>query len=155
MSSDSASARTKCDGETPAGGDRIQNIITQLQQLEEIRQQLENEPLAPPGAWIHEYNVRKFYPSSKTTHTYTYAKWQANEPIFLRNPKKYGHKSKSKFTKHQHIGRVWSSTNLGIEPEVLEAYEQLENRKKLDAIDAAISQLETTLATVMPLVVKK
>ena len=65
--------------------------------------------IAPAGAWIHEYEVVRCYPSG-TVATYQYAKRQATEPIFKRNPKKRGRSLKQgkdpEFSCHQHIGRV-------------------------------------------------
>ncbi|MHC5731365.1 MAG: hypothetical protein ACYTXY_46220, partial [Nostoc sp.] len=95
--------------------DRVDQIIEKLHQLKEIRQQLVNEPMSPPGVWIHQYEVCKRYKKGGDIYTYTYAKWQSVEPIFNRNPKprlksivKRG--KNPKMTCHQHIGRVNSST---------------------------------------------
>ncbi|QLE46630.1 hypothetical protein FD723_41220 (plasmid) [Nostoc sp. C052] len=116
--------------------DRIEEIIEKLHQLKEIRQQLVNEPMSVPGAWIHQYEVRKQYKKDGEVYWYVYAKWQANEPIFKRNPKarlkgivKRG--KNPEYTCHQHIGRVGSSTGLGTDPEVTEAYQEWENRKQI------------------------
>ncbi|WP_375449115.1 hypothetical protein [uncultured Nostoc sp.] len=109
-----------------AMSDRIDQIIEKLHQLKEIRQQLINAPMSEPGAWIHQYEVRKQYKKGGEIYWYVYAKWQANEPIFKRNPKarlkgivKRG--KNPEYTCHQHIGRVSSSTGLGTDPEVAEA----------------------------------
>jgi len=89
------------------------------------------------------------YPSGKT-ETYVYAKWQAHEPIFKRNPKKGGRSPQPgkdpKFTCHQHIGRVGSTTGLGIEPEVELAYQEWRNRKKLEAIETALKEIQAILS---------
>jgi CMP-N-acetylneuraminic acid synthetase len=135
--------------------DRIDQIIEKLQQLKEIRQQLVDEAMSPPGAWIHQYEVRKQYKKDGEIYWYVYAKWQANEPIFKRNPKqrlkgivKRG--KNSEYTCHQHIGRVGSSTGLSTDKEVEEAYQEWANRKRLDAIDTAIEEIENALKKVMP-----
>lgn len=136
-------------------GDRFDQIIKRLQQLKEIRQQLVNEPMSEPGVWIHQYEVRKQYKKGGEVYWYVYAKWQANEPIFKRNPKarlkgivKRG--KNPEYTCHQHIGRVSSSTGLGTDPLVTEAYREWENRKQLDAIDKALDEIENALMGVMP-----
>jgi hypothetical protein len=136
-------------------GDRIDKIIEKLHQLKEIRQQLVNAPMSEPGAWIHQYEVRKQYKKGGEIYWYVYAKWQANEPIFKRNPKarlkgivKRG--KNPEYTCHQHIGRVGSSTGLGTDSEVAEAYREWENRKHLDAVDKALEQIEAALIGVMP-----
>ena len=136
-------------------GDRIDQIIEKLHQLKEIRQQLVNAPMSEPGAWIHQYEVRKQYKKGGEIYWYVYAKWQANEPIFKRNPKarlkgivKRG--KNPEYTCHQHIGRVGSSTGLGTDPLVAIAYQEWENRKRLDAIDKALEQVEAALIEVMP-----
>ncbi|MBD2731770.1 hypothetical protein H6G96_37235 [Nostoc sp. FACHB-892] len=51
---------------------------------------------------------------------------------------------------HQYIGRVGSSTGLGTDPEVTEAYQKWENRKRLDALDKALDEIENALIGVMP-----
>ncbi|RCJ15416.1 hypothetical protein A6S26_34580 [Nostoc sp. ATCC 43529] len=135
--------------------DRIDQIIEKLQQLKEIRQQLVDEPMSPPGAWIHQYEVQKQYKKDGQVYWYVYAKWQANEPIFKRNPKQRlkGIVKRGKnpeYTCHQHIGRVGSSTGLSTDPQVEEAYQEWANRKRLDAIDIAIEEIENALKIVMP-----
>ena len=49
------------------------------------------------------------------------------------------------YTCHQHIGRVGSSTRLGTDPEVTEAYREWENRKRLDAQGKALDEIENAL----------
>lgn len=127
----------------------IQNLIEQMQQLEKEREELLLKPMSPPGVWIHQYEVRKRYPDG-FIGIYIYAKWQAEKPIFKRNPKKYGHRGEGNFTCHQHIGRVSSNTGLDSVPEVEAAYEEWENRKRLDAIDQALADIEIVLQKVMP-----
>ena len=135
--------------------DRIDEIIDKLHQLQEIRQRLIHEPLAPSGAWIHQYEVQKQYKKDGDIYWYIYAKWQASEPIFKRNPKprlkglvKRG--KNPEYTCHQHIGRVGSSTGLGTDPEVEKAYKELANRQKLDAINQTLDDIEKALNEVMP-----
>lgn len=135
--------------------DRIDQIIEKLQQLKEIREEVINRPMSPPGAWIHEYEVKKQYKKDGEIHWYQYAKWQANEPIFKRNPKERlkGIVKRGKnreYTCHQHIGRVGSSTGLPTDPAVTEAYREWENRKRLDAIDTALEEIEKAVKGVMP-----
>ena len=127
----------------------IESIIENLRQLEQEREELVKKPMSPPGVWIHQYEVRKRYPDG-FIGVYIYAKWQAEKPIFKRNPKKFGHRGKGEFTCHQHIGRVDSNTGLGSVPEVEAAYQQWENRKRLDAIDQALAEIEAVLKMVMP-----
>ena len=127
----------------------IESIIENLQQLKKEREELLKKPMSPPGMWIHQYTVKKRYFDGFKAE-YTYAKWQSNESSFVRNPKKFGHRGKGNTTSHQHIGRVSSSTGLGTVPEVLEAYQEWENRKRLEAIDQALAEIEAVLKMVMP-----
>ncbi|MBD2505301.1 hypothetical protein [Anabaena azotica] len=131
--------------------ERIEAIIDTLKQLQEERENLLKIPLALPNTWIHEYNVKRYYPGSGTLHSFTYAKWQASEAIFERNPKKFGHRGQGQFTKNKHIGRVGSTSGLGMDEAVFKAYQSLENRRRLDAIDKAIEEIEKALQKVMPL----
>jgi len=130
--------------------DRIAQIMERLRKLNEIRQQLAKQPMSPSGAWIHEYEVKKQYRKGGDVCVYCYAKWQSDTPIFKRNPKaKLRGVATGKnpdFTCHQHIGRVWSSTGLGTDPEVVEAREKWENRKQIDAIDKALDEIEAALS---------
>lgn len=64
-----------------------QKITEALARLIAARDKLLSEELAPVGAWIHEYTVLRKYPSGFVGE-YKYAKWQADKPIFQRNPKK-------------------------------------------------------------------
>jgi hypothetical protein len=135
--------------------DRIDQIIERLQRLKEIWRKLINEPMSPPGAWIHQYEVRKQYKKDGDIYWYVYAKWQANEPIFKRRPKKRlkGTIKRGKnpeYTCHQHIGRVGSSTGLPTDEAVIEAYQEWRNRQRLDAIDTAIQEIEIAINKVMP-----
>ena len=126
----------------------LQKIREGIQRLMQERSHLLASDLSPPGAWIHEYTVRRRYPKGFLGE-YVYAKWQAHEPIFKRNPKKHGRSPKKgkdpEFTNHQHIGRVSSNTGLGIEPEVEEAYQQWSNRRRLEAVEQALQEIQTIL----------
>ena len=119
----------------------LQKILDGIDHLRKERSQLLTSDLSPEGAWIHEYTVRRRYPKGFLGE-YVYAKWQAHEPIFKRNPKKHGRPPRSgknpEYTCHQHIGRVSSNTGLGSEPEVEEAYQQWSNRKQLEAVEQAL-----------------
>lgn len=134
--------------------DRIDQIIENLRQLKEIRQHLVNQPMSPSRVWLHEYEVKKQYRKGGDVYAYCYAKWQSNTPIFSRNPKvqlRGVAKGKNpKFTCHQHIGRVWSSTGLGTDPEVVIALKEWQRRKQLDAIDKVLQEIEAALIEVMP-----
>ena len=50
------------------------------------------------------------------------------------------------FTHHQHIGRVSSNTGLGIEPQVESAYQQWANRKRLEAVEQALQEIQSILS---------
>lgn len=133
----------------------IQHIIERLNCVYERRQQiLASGNIAPEGAWIHTYVIyRKF--SDTFTGEYCYAKWQSKEAIFKRSsrPKKKRPLKAGKnpeYTNHQHIGRVWSNTGLGMETEVEEAYEAWENRLTLETIDKALSEIRQILDLVKP-----
>ena len=131
----------------------IQQMIERLKRLYQRRRQILAEGnIAPAGAWIHEYEVVRHYPSG-TVATYEYAKWQATEPIFKRNPKKRGRPLRQgkdpELSCHQHIGRVASTTGLGTEPEVKEAYKEWNNRKQLEAIDKALNEIQGILDSVL------
>ena len=127
----------------------LQKILEGIQHLMEMRSQLLETDLSPPGAWIHQYIVYRRYPSGFIGE-YHYAKWQAHEPIFKRNPKRRArpprHGKDPEFSCHQHIGRVSSNTGLGAEPEVEEAYEQWANRKRLEAVEEALKEIQSILS---------
>jgi len=127
----------------------ISQLIKGINRLQQLKEALLEEVLSPEGAWIHEYQVRRTYPSGNT-ETYVYAKWQAHEPIFKRNPKKHGRSPQPgknpEFTCHQHIGRVGSTTGLGVDPEVELAYQEWKNRKKLEAIETALKEIQAILS---------
>ncbi len=125
------------------------DILGSFLHLLDVRSKLLNSELSPEGAWLHEYTVRRRYPSGFIGE-YIYAKWQAHEPIFKRNPKRNGRPPRSgkdsEYTCHQHIGRVGSNTGLGSEPEVDEAYFAYNNRRKLEAIDHALLEIQSILS---------
>lgn len=129
----------------------LQRILEGINRLASERSHLLASDLSPEGAWIHEYTVRRRYPNGFLGE-YQYAKWQAREPIFKRNPKKYGRSPKKgkdpEYSCHQHIGRVGSNTGLGCEPEVESAYEQWSNRKRLEAIESALLEIQSILSRV-------
>lgn len=124
-------------------------LIEGLHHLQRLRDKLRTSSLSPEGAWIHEYEVKRKYPSGNI-ETYGYAKWQAHEPIFKRNPKGNGKPPQvgknPNFTCHQHIGRVWSTTGLGKEPAVEAAYQEWQNRKELEAIEQALEEIQNVLS---------
>lgn len=126
----------------------IQEICNKIILLNQAREQLLKQELSPEGAWIHEYTVYRRYPSGFVGE-YKYAKWQANKPIFKRNPKPRARPPKRgknrELTNHKHIGRVWSNTGLGMEPETEEAYQIFNNRKQLEAIEQALAEIESVL----------
>ena len=127
----------------------IQKILDGIVRLSQARDNLLSEALSPVGAYIHEYTVFRKYPNGFIGE-YRYAKWQADKPIFKRNPKKRALPPKRdkdpKFTNHQHIGRVSSNTGLGMEPEVEEAYQTYNNRKRLEAVEHALTQIAAILS---------
>jgi hypothetical protein len=120
----------------------VDDLIKKLKQLKKLREKLLKSDLSPEGAWIHHYQIHRNYPSGCSA-TYTYAKWQADKPIFKRNPKKNARlvkpgKSKE-YTNHQHIGNV--ETN----PDVQEAYRRMGNRERLERIEKALFQIDSIL----------
>lgn len=128
-------------------------LIDGIKQLQQLRDSLLARPLSPAGAWIHEYEVQRTYRSGNT-ETYGYAKWQAPEPIFKRNPKPRGRRPRRgkdpEYTCHQHIGRVWSSTGLGTDPAVESAYQAWENRQQLEAVETALIEIQAIVARFDP-----
>jgi hypothetical protein len=124
--------------------DLAQIVETLLKELDRLESLPETE-IAPPGVWIHQYTIHRRY-SLEIIHDYVYAKWHAHKPIFKRNPKKRGKRpGKGKdpeYTCHQHIGRVSSTSGLGAVDEVIEAYEQWNNRLRLEAIQQALAGIK-------------
>ena len=132
----------------------FEKIIQQIRDLEKERAEILTQSLSPEGAWIHHYTKKRVYPSG-FVGWYQYAKWQANEPIFDRKPKQHKKRMREQEAgvnqnpvKDQHIGRMWSSTGLGCEDEVRWAYEDWERRKRLEAIDKALSTISKMLSAV-------
>lgn len=127
----------------------VSKLIQGIEQLQQWRLELLAGELSPPGAWIHTYEVDRLYLGSGNLETYRYAKWQANEPIFERKPKRSQRSANSDqhpgFTKHQHIGRVSSTTGLGMDEEVKGAYQAWRNRQRLEAIEATLQEIEAIL----------
>lgn len=119
----------------------IDKIIEKIEYLKALREEVLKSELSPEGAWIHEYQIHRSYPSGHEA-TYTYAKWQADKPIFKRNPKKNARPLKpdknEKYTNHQHIGNIEN-------PEVQKAYQAWENRKKLQDIEKFFQNIEAML----------
>ena len=129
----------------------ISYAIKKIQQLHRLQQQLSASPLAPKNTWISQYTVEKYYEETRITHYYTYAKWESREPIFECNPKPKNKADRDnaqppntediKYTRHRHIGRVSSSTHLPMDWEVSHAYRELRNRRWLDRVEAALSNI--------------
>jgi len=124
----------------------IEKLIDQIFDLQKLREELLAGPLAPAGTWIHHYTIWRVF-SSGAKHWYTYAKWQAHEPIFRRNPKRKNQTTESTYSNHQHIGRVDSSTGLGMEEKTESAYQAWQNRQKLEAIEQALTEIQEILQT--------
>jgi len=130
----------------------VETLIERIRQLQHIPEELLVAKLSPEGAWIHEYEVKRLYRGSGNLEGYRYAKWQAHEPIFQRQPKRSKRLANSDqhpgFTKHQYIGRVSSTTGLEMEDAVKEAYQMWCDRKRLDAINEALREIEAVLLRV-------
>jgi len=123
----------------------IDAIIAEIQRLQRTREELLTGDLAPAGAWIHTHTIKRTYPGG-ITYTYEYAKWQAHEAIFSRNPKKKGkYAGITGYTKHQHIGRVGSSSGLGMDEETEDAYRLMRNRERLEAIEKTLLEIQSLL----------
>ncbi len=129
-----------------------QELIAKIQCLYAQREQLLVGQLAPEGAWVHEYSIYRTFPNG-ITHEYRYAKWQSQDPIFARSLKKGTRPPKAEknpqMTAHKHIGRVWSSSGLGTDIEVVKAYQAERNRKRLEKIDSAIKEIDLLLERVL------
>lgn len=125
----------------------VDNLIAEIEQLWELREKLLEEDLAPSGAWIHKYHVTRAYPSG-AVETYTYAKWQADKPIFKRNPKKNARPIKpgkdEEYTNHLHIGSVDNNWEV-----VERAYQSWENRQRLEAVEKALKSIEEIASEVI------
>ncbi|MEL6462718.1 MAG: hypothetical protein AAFY21_12700 [Cyanobacteria bacterium J06641_2] len=125
----------------------IDNLIAEIKQLWELREKLLKQDLAPEGAWIHRYHVTRAYKSG-AVETYTYAKWQADKPIFKRNPKKNARPVKpgknEEYTNHLHIGSVDNNWEA-----VERAYQSWENRQRLETIEKALKTVENVVSEVI------
>lgn len=126
----------------------VEQIMEGIRRLQQVQEQLRAEELSPEGAWIHQYQVTRSYPSGNV-ETYCYAKWQAKLPIFRKKPKSHRRsqqpEQKPEFTCHQHIGRVSSTTGLGMDEAVRAAYNAWNNRKKLNEVEQALTEIQTVL----------
>lgn len=125
----------------------IDSLTKDIRELGRIREKLLEEDLAPSGAWIHKYHVTRAYPSG-AVETYTYAKWQADKPIFKRNPKKNARPIKSgkheQYTNHLHIGSLDNNWEV-----VERAYQSWENRQRLEAVEKALKSVEEIVSEVI------
>ncbi|MDX2241109.1 MAG: hypothetical protein NW224_10535 [Leptolyngbyaceae cyanobacterium bins.302] len=126
----------------------IEPIMKGIRRLQQVQEQLQARELSPEGAWIHQYQVTRSYPSGNV-ETYCYAKWQAKLPIFSKKPKRHKRSQqpehKPAFTCHQHIGRVSSTTGLGMDEAVRAAYNAWNNRKKLTEVEQALTEIQKVL----------
>lgn len=125
----------------------IDNLIAEIGYLWQLREELLEGELASEGAWIHKYKVTRGYPSG-AIETYTYAKWQADKPIFKRNPKKNARPIKpgknEEYTNHLHIGSVDNNWEV-----VERAYQSWENRQRLEAVEKALKSVEALVSEVI------
>jgi hypothetical protein len=123
----------------------IDRIHAKINQLYRLRERLLLRPLAPPNIWISQYKITREYPNSKIAHTYTYAKWEALTPIFKRKKQNKINNKASEYTKHEHIGRVSSTSNLPMDESVKQAYIEQRNRRRLDRVESAINKIESAI----------
>ena len=132
-----------------------EHTVRKIHQLHRLRNKLLAMSMAPKNVWIQQYTVPKYYPKSDITHYYTYAKWEASEPIFECRPKgdlvtyllnkNSDCERPKKYTKHQHIGRVCSSSGLEMDWEVKVAYQELRNRRWLNRVELALAKIESAI----------
>jgi hypothetical protein len=125
----------------------IDHIHAKINQLYRLRDRLLSRPLAPPDIWISQYKITREYPNSKMAHTYTYAKWEALTPIFKRKKQDKIDSKASKYTKHEHIGRVSSTSGLPMDESVRIAYIEQRNRRWLNRVESAINKIESAIST--------
>jgi hypothetical protein len=123
----------------------IDRIHAKINQLYRLRERLLLRPLAPPNIWISQYKITREYPNSTIAHTYTYAKWEALTPIFKRKKQNKINNKASEYTKHEHIGRVSSTSNLPMDESVKQAYIEQRNRRRLDRVESAINKIESAI----------
>jgi hypothetical protein len=145
--SSSVGARIKAELENPPSYKMsdIDRIHAKINQLYRLRERLLLRPLAPPNIWISQYKITREYPNSKIAHTYTYAKWEALTPIFKRKKQNKINNKASEYTKHEHIGRVSSTSNLPMDESVKQAYIEQRNRRRLDRVESAINKIESAI----------
>jgi hypothetical protein len=124
----------------------IDRIHAKINQLYRLRKRLLLRPLAPPDIWISQYKITREYPNSKMAHTYTYAKWEALTPIFKRKKQDKIDSKASKYTKHEHIGRVSSTSGLPMDESVKIAYIEQRNRRWLNRVESAINKIESAIS---------
>jgi hypothetical protein len=123
----------------------IDRIHAKINQLYRLRERLLLRPLAPPNIWISQYKITREYPNSTIAHTYIYAKWEALTPIFKRKKQNKVNNKASEYTKHEHIGRVSSTSNLPMDESVKQAYIEQRNRRRLDRVESAINKIESAI----------
>jgi hypothetical protein len=129
----------------------LDRTIKKLRQLDRLSQKLSTMCLAPKNTWISQYTVPRYYPKTDTTHYYTYAKWESIEPIFECKPKRnYAtvdlNIEEQKYTRHRHIGRVSSTSELPMDVSVQLAYRELRNRRWLDRVESAIAKVQSAIS---------
>jgi hypothetical protein len=133
----------------------LNRAIRKIRQLHRLKEKFSTMYLAPKNTWISQYTIRRYYPESETTHYYTYAKWESVEPIFICRPKhnlavvdlniEDSSVKKLKYTRHQHIGRVSSTSGLTMDRSVEIAYRELRNRRWLDRVESALNKIESAI----------
>jgi hypothetical protein len=105
--------------------------------------------LALKNTWISQYTIRKHYTETDTIHYYTYAKWEAVEPIFECKPKRnyatIDLNEEQKYTRHRYIGRVCSTTDLPMDISVQLAYRELRNRRWLNRVESVIDKIQSAI----------
>jgi hypothetical protein len=145
--SSSADVKIKAELKNPPtyNMSNIDRIHAKINQLYRLRERLLLVPLAPPNIWISQYKITREYPGSTMAHTYTYAKWEALTPIFKRKKQNKIDSKASKYTKHEHIGRVSSTSGLPMDESVKQAYIEQRNRRWLDRVESAINKIESAI----------
>ena len=113
-------------------------LVAQIIELEHERSNLLQKELAPSGAWIHSYSINRRFEDG-TIATYTYAKWQSLQPIFKSK------KDPKTMVRHQHIGRIESSTGLGMTEATEAAFDAFNRTLRVKAIDEAMNTIQSTL----------
>lgn len=113
--------------------DKIDGIHHKINQLYRVREMLLQRPLARPDIWISQYT------KMVKAQIYTYAKWESVTPIFISK------KDPQKYTRHEHIGRVGSTTGLPMDTSVRIAYRLQRHRRWLDRIETSIEQIQSAI----------